>query len=333
MKRRLSFILPTIIALVLGAGAPAHAQGPINPDFSNGLNGWTVSESGGGVSPGSVAVEGYQAVIREGDSFLVTLQQTFNISDIPATLSFDIIQNSGFDHTAAFIPDAFEVSLLDANSRPLVAPWKPGATSFFNLQEDGTVHLGSGTTYETISSVMKVTLDIRSLQPEAEVTLIFDFIGGDPDINGEIRIDSVVTSDLEPILVAVDIKPPSCPNPLSIRGKGVLSVAILGTSDLDVSQVNFATLQLEGVAPISSSFEDLTAPYYPLTGKTDALDCTEEGPDGLMDLRLEFDRQEVAAALGDVSEGEIHVLNLTGNLLPQFGRVPIVGEDVVVIGK
>ncbi|MCZ6704456.1 MAG: hypothetical protein O6942_01015, partial [Bacteroidetes bacterium] len=283
-----SFLLVSSIFMVwFTLDVPAHAQSLVNPDFSDGLNGWNVSESGGDGAPGTVSVVGGQAEILEGDSFLVTLQQTFTVSSIASTLSFDIIQNPGFDQTDAFIPDAFEVSLLDANSNSVVPTWKLGATSFFNMQENGTVHLGSTTTFDGTT----VTVNMQGIAPGAEVTLFFDFIGGETDVNGGVRVDSVVTRDLEPLLVPVDIKPPSCPNPLSLKKKGRLSVAILGTADFDVSQVNVATVRLEGVAPISSAFEDLATPFVPFTGKTDALDCTEQGPDGFLDLRFAFDEQ------------------------------------------
>ena len=50
-----------------------------------------------------------------------------------------------------------------------------------------------------------------------------------------------------------------------------------------------------------------------------------------MDLSFKFDAQEVVAALGDVYQGEVLILQLTGNLMPEFGGTPFVGEDVVWI--
>ncbi len=54
----------------------------------------------------------------------------------------------------------------------------------------------------------------------------------------------------------VDIKPQSCPNPLNVKTKGVLPVAILGT-DLDVRNIDISTLRFNGVAPVRSGFEDV----------------------------------------------------------------------------
>jgi hypothetical protein len=133
-----------------------------------------------------------------------------------------------------------------------------------------------------------------------------------------------------PPTAPVDIKPTSCRNPLNVKSKGVLPVAILGTDLFDATQVDPASVRLEGVAPLRWDLEDVATPFEPYVGKKDAYDCTEEGPDGHMDLTLKFDEQEVVAALGDVSDGDVLVLQLTGDL---FDGGSFVGEDVVVILK
>ena len=64
-----------------------------------------------------------------------------------------------------------------------------------------------------------MTLDISHLQPQTEATLIFDFIGGDQDVNGGVRVDAVsLTLSVE--YVPVDIKPTSCRNPFNVTQKG-----------------------------------------------------------------------------------------------------------------
>jgi hypothetical protein len=133
--------------------------------------------------------------------------------------------------------------------------------------------------------------------------------------------------------VAVDIKPQSCPNPLGTKEKGVLPIAILGSDAFYVSQINPASVQLEGVAPLRWALKDIAAPYEPFLGKEDIYDCNEAGPDGFLDLTLKFNVQEVVAALGDLNDGDVFVLHLTGNLLEEYGGTPIVGEDVVRITK
>jgi hypothetical protein len=133
--------------------------------------------------------------------------------------------------------------------------------------------------------------------------------------------------------VAVDVKPQSCPNPLGTKDNGNLPIAILGSDAFFVSQIDPASVQLEGVAPLGWALEDVAAPYEPFLGKEDIYDCNEADPDGFLDLTLKFNVQEVVAALGDLNDGDVLVLHLTGNLLEEYGGTPIVGEDVVWIIK
>jgi len=159
----------------------------VNGDFSNGLTGWAWSQSGGSSAPGLVSVDSDQAVITEGDSFLVTLQQAFLIPPGAQSLSFDLVLSPGFDTSSNFIPDAFEASLLDQENVPVVPPWHPQATSFFNIQEDETVNLASAATFDGTT----VRVDLSGVSAFTLVTLYFDFIGADFDTAGALRIDNV----------------------------------------------------------------------------------------------------------------------------------------------
>jgi Lectin C-type domain len=142
------------------------------------------------------------------------------------------------------------------------------------------------------------------------------------------------------IEVSVDIKPGSCPNPLNVRSKGVLPVAVLGTEDFDVTMIDPGTVGLhrEGVedeqgdpiivSPLRWAYEDVATPFE--GDKDNCYDCSEEGPDGFLDLTLKCDMQEIVVALGDVEDGDCLALALEGQVLD---GMPIVGEDVVVILK
>jgi len=149
------------------------------------------------------------------------------------------------------------------------------------------------------------------------------------------EVDTVVNVVAPPpeFPVAADIKPQSCPNPLNVKDKGVLSVAILGAADFYVSQIDPASMRLEGLAPLTWALEDVATPYEPCLDKADAYDCTEAGPDGYLDLVLKFDAQEVVAVLGDLNDGDVLVLHLSGILKEAYGGTAIVGEDVVWIIK
>ncbi len=130
------------------------------------------------------------------------------------------------------------------------------------------------------------------------------------------------------IPVAVDIKPGACPNPLNLKSRGVVPVAVLGTEDFDVNSIDLASIRLEGVAAIRSSYEDVAAPL----ADGNECDCTDEGPDGYTDLTLKFRTQQIAAALlpefADLEKNDVVPLILTGTLTD---GTPIEGIDCVVI--
>lgn len=54
--------------------------------------------------------------------------------------------------------------------------------------------------------------------------------------------------------------------------------AILGTSALDVTEIDPSTVRLEGVAPLRFNFEDVATPFEPFTGKEGSLRLHERGP-------------------------------------------------------
>ncbi len=114
----------------------------------------------------------------------------------------------------------------------------------------------------------------------------------------------------------LDIKPGSCPNPLNVtvpKGEkangGVLPVAVLGSDEFDVDDIDVSSLELEGAAPLRYDFKDIAAPP---AGDEDCA-CSDAGPDGHTDLTLKFSRLEVASALGDVSGDGVPV-TLTGQM-------------------
>ncbi|MBN1464617.1 T9SS type A sorting domain-containing protein [candidate division KSB1 bacterium] len=136
------------------------------------------------------------------------------------------------------------------------------------------------------------------------------------------------------ISVFIDIHPQSCPNPLNPKSKGVVPVAILGTDEFDVTTIDPGTIlldrnmddELAGVAPLRWAFEDVATPF-----EGDECNCHTEGADGYVDMTLKFDTQAVIAALGDVNDGDLFPLVVTGMLLEEFGGTDVEGSDCVII--
>jgi hypothetical protein len=190
---------------------------------------------------------------------------------------------------------------------------------------DPTVHtdvLGGETVLfeETISVPADVSKD--QLPADGRICCEVIFKADDTEIG---RQEICVQVEFVPF----DVKPQSCPNPLNVASKGVLPVAIVSTDEFDATQVDPATVRLEGVAPLRWSVEDVATPFDPYSvSDENCLGCTTEGPDGIYDLTLKFKRQEVIEALGDVYNRQCRLVRITGQT---FGGELIVGEDVVVI--
>jgi hypothetical protein len=152
------------------------------------------------------------------------------------------------------------------------------------------------------------------------------------DIEG-LTDTATTTADIAPTVInmPVDIKPQSCPNPIKLKGKGVLPVAILGTEDFDVTQIDPATVKLsrEGVevdvSPLRWAYKDVATPF-----EGELCDCHTLGADGLLDLALKFDVPELVEKLelADMA-GETIPLILTGNLMEEYDGNPISDGDCV----
>jgi hypothetical protein len=138
----------------------------------------------------------------------------------------------------------------------------------------------------------------------------------------------------EEITVTLDIKPGACPNPLQVKSKGVLPVAIAGAEDIDVAQIDVSTIRLgrkgitDTVAPLRWNYEDAARPF----DGGEPCDCQSLTADGYADLMLRFDTQEVVNSL-KLNSGfefkEMVQLQITGNLKQEFGGTPIKGEDCI----
>jgi hypothetical protein len=245
------------------------------------------------------------------------------------------------DNGSNWTPYADGIKLVDG-------PPGLGAWFFAELDNYGFIHIVYRSTATGASEVYYLKIDIlgNTVGPPEMCT---------PDDGWDSWIQSLAVVDeklyigvdeFTPILqVALDIKPGSCPNPLNVKpfqdppdpqiqgnlsassgskGKSVLPVAVLGTMDLDVDDIDVSSLLLEGVAPLRHSYEDVAAPVE----DGEECECTTAGPDGCMDLSLKFQKSEVAAALGAFSDGDEIALTLKGQL---NDGTPFKGIDCVVI--
>ncbi|MEX1308799.1 MAG: hypothetical protein AB1Z65_00095 [Candidatus Sulfomarinibacteraceae bacterium] len=135
------------------------------------------------------------------------------------------------------------------------------------------------------------------------------------DRGGVSFVDVRVEGEPGAIPVFIDIRPGSCPNPINMRMRGekaVIPVAILGTPDVAVKDIDPATITLEGVPARRWALEDVSTP---LPRDRDECECTTEGPDGFLDLVMHFDYRAIVNALGEQQNGTLVPASVNGHMI------------------
>jgi len=161
---------------------------PINGDFSNGLEDWTV-ESGNVIDGG-----GYAKFDEHSTDILSTLKQEFTLPQDVLSLSFDVQMSAvpGGDEDPFAWPDAFTASLLDpVTLNPLVS--NPGRTDFFYMDNTNPI-LTIGT--------IRITIDLRGFDNQ-EAALYFDLIGSDDGMLTTASVDNVEVAIPEPCSLSI----------------------------------------------------------------------------------------------------------------------------------
>jgi hypothetical protein len=142
-------------------------------------------------------------------------------------------------------------------------------------------------------------------------------------VGNELWIDDLTfggTVDTGPavVKVKVNIKPPDCLGAriaidekneewVNFKSKGVTPVVIMGNEAYDVTAIDPDTILLQGVEPVRWALED-------------AVHCNAEYGDGMVDLTLKFNTQDLVQAIRDsvepenLQDGSSVSLKLTGEL-------------------
>jgi len=228
-----------------------------------------------------------------------------------------LVGDNTYRSWGGYIKRCYSVGKVTGSGGGLVGyNWQDGVTydSYWDIQTSGKTSSAGGTGKTTVEMMQQATfanwdfIDVWDIVENESYPFLRCFV-------------------IVPLEVAVDIKPGSCPNPLNVVSRGVLPVAILGSEDFDVNTIDIASIRLTEVGPIRSSYEDVSAAVS--DGKE--CECTTAGPDGHIDLTLKFETYKIVNAIGEVTDGDILPLTLTGAL---FNETLIEGADCIrVIGK
>lgn len=122
------------------------------------------------------------------------------------------------------------------------------------------------------------------------------------------------------IEVTIDIKPGSFPNCINVDGHGVIPVAILGSADFDVTQIDISTLNFAGTAVRIKGNDNPQCSVEDVSGDFSA--SLEGAPDGYPDLVCHFVDDPTFWEPGD------GVATLDGLLLD---GTPIQGTDTLCV--
>lgn len=333
--------------LVLWSTVPAFGDLLKNGGFDTGdLTGWT---SSGPVTVEAVGGTPPAAVLNEDESLLdgTDLRQIF---EIPAgrlpSLTFTFAMFVEGESPVPFPPDALVVSLLDPGTLdPLVST--SGFSDFFAVELDGysedflldfdpqlaaVSDLSDLTTGDVFGIGGVVTVDVSFLPAGTQAMIDFKVAGGFDGFRTRVLIDGV-TAVIE---ARLDIKPESCPNPISTRNRGVVPIAIVGTDLFDPTQIDVNSIMLAradgaggAVSPLEDRdrIEDVATPF-----EGDLCDCHILGGDGVDDLSLKFPAPELIEilALESVPEGTYLSLVVTGALLDGTG---FRASDCIRVGR
>ena len=137
------------------------------------------------------------------------------------------------------------------------------------------------------------------------------YVTDNPETTCEAYKEWECSATCDPTPVAIDIKLSS----ISLKGKGLLPIVIMGADDFDVTAVDPATIRLgrEGI-------NDMVTPLR-WNNKNN-------------DLWLKFDKRVVVNALmlGDVAGQEVQLI-ITGKLKNEFGKTPFMGTVGVWVSQ
>ncbi len=140
--------------------------------------------------------------------------------------------------------------------------------------------------------------------------LLIAVIGDDHD-DGATAGSNVVIHEWVDVTLDVffDIAPGVCPNAVELGIQDLVTVAVVGGEDFDVSDIDVTSLYLEDAAPTRVQYRDVSRP-----GTGGDCDCSNEGGDGFQDLVLQFRLSDVLADPSTVLENERRNWTLSGSV-------------------
>ncbi len=241
--------------IIRDPGAPSSGLLSIGPGSPDPLDGWTVTQFGGGVTGfGDVTADNGDLLMSEGNSLLTELTQAIIVPANPTVLEFEY-EGQFDDSDIDFINDAFEVALVGASGFSVVPTFASRRDSFFNQTELESPALGNMTFHDdqSVGSLVAgmVQLDISNLTVGAEYQLALRLVNNDSDTGSWFR--------LKPQSLSMSMSP--------VTGSEGTSTALLATLPEISSTVGYqATIDWGDGSPIDTATLSLQGDDMAITG-------------------------------------------------------------------
>ena len=151
---------------------------------------------------------------------------------------------------------------------------------------------------------------------------------------GEVCEDGECVPQPEAIQLMLDIKPHQCPNTIRRGTNAAVWVGLLGTDEVDITEIDWASVRLVRadfigleVEPTHKSFKDVGTPFA-----GELCDCHGQGKDGVVDLRLKFKTRDLEEGLelGGLSVNSTLELVLIGSF---FDGTRFTANDCIKLAK
>jgi hypothetical protein len=143
-----------------------------------------------------------------------------------------------------------------------------------------------------------------------------------PDDQLGMLLDAISLMECAPVSVGIDIKPGGYPNCVNINGRGAIPVAILGSADFDVTQIDVSTLIFAGLevrVRRNGTFQCAVADF------SGDFTSPRGAPDGFDDLGCKFVDDAEAWTV------EAGTATLTGYFDAGYGLVALTGTDEICL--
>lgn len=319
--------------IILSSGDIALVAGPNQYDGITANNDLPGDSDLDGLIPGYTTED---ATVLEFD-FECSTTQFISFEYVFTSEEYNEYVNSQYNDVFAFYLNGENIALIPETDIPVAInnvncgnPYNTSAGTNCDLYINNDITDGGGAINTEMDGLTVVFTATGALQPGVNHIKLAIADAGDKilDSNVFIKAESFLCTQPEADL-AIDIHPGSCPNPLSLRAKGVLPVSINGSETFDVNEIEISTVTLEGVSPIIHSIADVSTRFdVNLEEPLDPYSCNTLEEDGFKDMILQFDYEELRSVLGELERGEVFTLEIKGELK---NGTAFSGKDIVVV--